>query len=275
MKSATKYIIIIIGMLLFNSCQDVVEVDLETEQPKLVIDANIKWQKGSNGSEQKIILSTTTNFYNNIIPSASGANVTISNNDDFVFNFVEKPNTGEYICTNFIPVINDTYTLKVIYKGQTYTSTEKLYATPEIDGIEQKIVPGFTGENFYQVKFFYQDNGAENNFYLIGFKSEKEKFPDYGALTDEFFQGNQMFGFYGSDDVEPGNKLDISLQAISEQHFNFMNKLLSISGGGGGGPFATPPATLRGNIKNESDEKNFPFGYFNLSEIDTDVYTIE
>lgn len=54
-----------------------------------------------------------------------------------------------------------------------------------------------------------------------------------------------------------------------------MNKLLSISGSGGGGPFATPPATLRGNIVNQNNADNYPLGYFHLSEIDTGSYTIE
>ena len=54
-----------------------------------------------------------------------------------------------------------------------------------------------------------------------------------------------------------------------------MNKLLNIAGGGGGNPFATPPATLRGNIVNQTNEANFPLGYFSLGEVDTAIYTVQ
>jgi hypothetical protein len=275
MKSLVKCIVLIVGFFSIESCQDVVEVDLDTTEPKLVIDANIKWQKGMAGNEQTIRLSTTTNFYSNAVPNASGGTVTVTNSRNTVFNFNEKLGASEYICTDFVPEINEIYTLKVIYKGQVYSSTEKFYNTPKIEGVEQKNLPGFTGEEFIQFKFFYQDNGAENNFYLVGFVNDKKKFPEYGVVDDEFFQGNQMFGFYGSDDIKAEDKLAYSLQSISERQFNYMNKLLNIAGNGGGGPFSTPPATLRGNIVNQTDDKNFPFGYFNLSEIDTGIYTIK
>jgi hypothetical protein len=53
-----------------------------------------------------------------------------------------------------------------------------------------------------------------------------------------------------------------------------MNKLLNIAGSSGGSPFSTPPATLRGNIINQSNENDYPLGYFHLSEIDTRNYTV-
>ena len=54
-----------------------------------------------------------------------------------------------------------------------------------------------------------------------------------------------------------------------------MNKLLSIAGSGNGSPFATPPATLRGNIVNRSNEANYPLGFFSISEIDKLDYIVE
>jgi hypothetical protein len=32
--------------------------------------------------------------------------------------------TGEYICTNFNPVINEVYVLTVVHNGPTYTATD-------------------------------------------------------------------------------------------------------------------------------------------------------
>lgn len=185
------------------------------------------------------------------------------------------PNTGEYLCTNFVPVINENYTLTVINNGQTYKATDKLLATPDIDNISQIAVPGVGGANLIQVKFFYQDNGLEDNFYLIGFKNSTKAFGEFGVVKDRFFQGNQMFGFYSNDKLKAGNKLNVYLQGISERYNNYMEKLLNIAATDGGNPFSTPPATLRGNIINQTNEDNFALGYFSLGEVDTDIYTVQ
>lgn len=277
MKNLKKIISILIITVFFASCEDKVNVDLDTANPKLVIDANILWQKGTPGNEQKIKLSTTTDYYSNVIPAVSGATIfiqDISSLTTVIFPFIEVPNTGEYVCSSFAPVINHDYLLTINYNGQTYKCTEKLLATPTIDNIEQTTVQGFGGDEI-QVKFFYQDNGTEDNNYLIGVKNSSLAIPEYGVLKDEFFQGNQMFGFYTDSNLEPGKQLLFSLQGISTRYYNYMNKLLNIAGSGGGSPFATPPATLRGNIINQTDENNYPLGYFHLSEIDTRNYVVQ
>ncbi|MFM9987519.1 DUF4249 domain-containing protein [Flavobacterium sp.] len=275
MKTISNYLFIIITAIFLTSCENPVDISLDTAQPKLVIDAVIKWQKGTSGNEQKIKLTTTTDFYTNIIPVVSGATVYVTNSTNTVFNFIETPNTGEYICTSFVPVVNENYTLTVINNGQTYKATDKLLATPNINNISQVSVPGVGGTDLIQVKFFYQDNGLEDNFYLIGFKNSTKAFTEFGVIKDRFFQGNQMFGFYTDDKLKTGDQLDIYLQGISERYNNYMEKLLNIAATDGGNPFATPPATLRGNIINQTNEENFPLGYFSLGEVDTDVYTVQ
>ncbi len=47
-----------------------------------------------------------------------------------------------------------------------------------------------------------------------------------------------------------------------------MSVLVSIAGNNGGGPFQSPPATVRGNIINTTNSANYPLGYFSLSEVD-------
>lgn len=267
-----KKILSLLVLISFYSCQEVVEVDLDTAAPRLVIDANILWQKGTPGNEQVIKLSTTTNYYSETIPPVLGATVRITDGNTTVFNFVDTLNNGQYTCSNFVPVINQTYTLTVQVNGITYTATNTLLATPTIDTVEQTTVQGI-GEDLIQVKFFFQDNGLEENNYLVSVKKANLVIPEFGVIEDRFFQGNQMFGFYTDRELEAGNQLNFKLQGISRRYYNYMNKLINITSSGGN-PFATPPATLRGNIINPSNPDDFPFGYFHLSEVDTKDYTI-
>ena len=48
-----------------------------------------------------------------------------------------------------------------------------------------------------------------------------------------------------------------------------------VEGGAGSGPFQTPPVNARGNIINQTNEKNFAMGYFRLGEVSSVDYTIQ
>lgn len=273
-KITTTFLILFFAIISLISCEDVVDIDLETAEPKLVIDASLKWQKGTSGNEQIIKLTTTTGFYENAIPYVTGATVFVTNGNNDVFNFVEIPNSGEYFCSNFVPEINQNYTLTVIVNGETYIAFETLLAVPTIDSVEQDNEGGFTGDEI-EVKFFYDDISNENNFYLIQFNTSITTLPEYDVISDEFFQGNQMFGLYTNEDLGAGNKVTFTLHGISKTYYNYMNILLGVATTNGGSPFQTPPATVRGNIINQTNFDNYALGFFRLSETDTMTYTVE
>lgn len=273
LKTTLLIISIIISSIGLISCEDVVDVDLNTAAPKLVIDASIKWQKGTLGDEQTIKLSTTTGYFENTIPTVSGAIVFITDSNSIQYDFNEDIGTGNYICTNFNPVLNETYVLTVIHDGQTYLATENLIPSPTIDSVEQNDEGGFTGDEI-EVKFFFQDDGLVDNFYLIQFNPSFLNLPEYDVVDDEFFQGNQMFGLYFNEDLEVADELTFTLHGISERYYNYMNVLLGVAGNSGG-PFQAPPATVRGNIVNQTNFDNYALGFFRLSEIDTMTYTVQ
>jgi hypothetical protein len=269
----TYKIIIVLCTLFFIACEDVVNIELDTAPAKLVIDASLKWEKGTTGNEQTIKLTTTTDFYATTIPVASGAVVFVRDENANQFDFVETPGTGNYVCTNFIPAINRNYTLTVIYNGQTYTASEKLIAVPSIDSVEQTENGGFTGDEV-EVKFYFQDFPNEANFYLINFNASNALLPIIDVIDDDFFQGNQMFA-YLANDLETDDSIRLQLQGISERYYNYMNVLLGIAGTNGGSPFQTPPATVRGNIINQTNFDNFALGYFSVSETDQQTYIVQ
>lgn len=270
----TYKIIIVLCTLFFIACEDVVDIELDTAPAKLVIDAALKWEKGTTGNEQTIKLTTTTDFYSSEIPVVSGASVFVTNGNAVQFNFTEIPGTGNYVCTNFIPEIGQTYTLTVIYQGETFIATENMIAAPTIDSVEQTENGGFTGDEV-EVKFFFQDNGAIDNFYLTQFNTSFTVLPEYDVIDDDFFQGNQMFGLYSNEDLKTNDQIQFTLQGISERYYNYMNVLLGIAGTNGGSPFQTPPATVRGNIINQTNFNNFALGYFSVSETDKKSYIVQ
>jgi hypothetical protein len=75
--------------------------------------------------------------------------------------------------------------------------------------------------------------------------------------------------------MKTDDTLQFTLHGISQNYYNYMNVLLGIAGTNGGSPFQTPPATVRGNIVNQTNFNNFALGFFRLSETDTMSYTVE
>ena len=274
MKNIKFLLLLFTASLAFTGCEDVIEVDLDTAEPRLVIDASIEWIKGTDGSNQTIRLTTTTGYYEPEIPVVSGATIFVTNNTSgAVFTFNEAPNTGNYVCTDFIPVINDEYSLTVINDGETYTATEKLFAVPEISNVIQDDEGGVLGDEI-EVRFFWQDNGAEVNYYMARFDIDLLPYPDYDALDDEFFQGNEMFAFISHEDLKAGDVVHFKLGGTSERFFNYLMQLTNVAEPGGG-PFQTPPTTVRGNLVNETNIDNYAYGYFRVTEVDIMEYTVQ
>ena len=273
MKKITLFLVILIAVVT-SSCEDVIALDLNTAPPKLVVTAAINWKKGTSGSQQKIVLTTTTDFYSKEIPRVSQAIVYIKNSNNTIFNFTESAVKGEYLCTNFIPVLNQTYTLTIISKGATYTATETLKPVASITDIIQNNQGGFTGDKV-EIKTYYNDPADETNYYLYKYTYSNQVKSNFYVDHDEFFDGNRFFSLSQNDDLKKGDKVEVIHYGISKSYYNYMSVLVSISSNSGGGPFQSPPATVRGNVINTTNTADYPLGYFSLSQVDTKNYIIE
>lgn len=268
-----RFILIILSFTIF-SCEEEIELDLNSTQPKLIIEASINWVKGTVGNEQEIKLSLSAPYYDTLITPANNALVSIFDSNSTEYIFAEDGVTGIYKNNSFVPIINDTYTLKINYEGDIYLATETLKSVVPIDYIEQKDDGGFSG-NEIELKVYYTDPENEENFYFFEFTNNITAIPTLEVYNDEFTDGNQIFGFYTEEDLISGEEVTIKNHGISEAFYEYMFILLLQNSDDGGGPFETTPATVRGNCINETNPDNFPFGYFRLSEVDEITYVVE
>ncbi|NMH89830.1 DUF4249 domain-containing protein [Flavivirga sp. Y03] len=259
---------------LFFSCTDTVNVDVPNGGSRLVVEASIIWEKGTSGQIQIIKLSESTAYFdNNPNVPVTGASVIVTKVNDgsqFVF---EDQNNGDYITTNFVSEINESYTLEILYNGQTYTATETLMSVTEINDIEQTVEGGGDEEEI-QLKVFFDDPINIDNYYLGEFNSSVNALLTLGVLSDEFTDGNENFIEYDNEDLIAGATVDVSIYGISESYYNYIDILISQSGGDGGGPFQTTPVQLKGNCINPNNPDEEVLGYFRLGEVVRTSYTI-
>lgn len=263
-------ILLLISCFSLTSCEEEIVLDLDKNVPRLVIEGNLFVDESLYNN---IHLSTTTDFYSNVFPSVNDAQVSIkdlTNNVDYPFTNIGK---GDFSNTDFRPKTDNQYELTVVYKNEIYKATSTLLESPEITNIEQKNDGGFDGDT-YEFRFYFQDNPDEENYYLVQMRSPKDH--AFGTLSDQFTNGNLMSDlyFYDKEDVKPGNQLRYAINSISKDYYNYLGKLLSISGEMSN-PFASPMGTIKGNIVNQTNETNFALGYFHIAQRNHYTYIIK
>lgn len=274
MKAILKSILSVTfpAILLFG-CEDTVEVNVPEAAPRLVIEASINVPKRGLPQPQQIRLTTSAPYYAGGVPAASGAEVRITDSQGNTYTFAEDQNTGIYYNSRLIPEPEQDYTLDIVYQGEHYTATETMKTVVQIEDILQSSGGGFSGED-YDIKAYFTDPADEDNYYLFEFVPDIDLIPTLQVFEDEFIQGNRIFAYYTDEDLKQGDRITIRVYGVTQRFYNFMSILLD-QNSGQGNPFQTQPATVRGNCKNITDEDNFPFGYFRLSEVHEVVYTIK
>ncbi|WP_070786686.1 DUF4249 domain-containing protein [Flavobacterium crassostreae] len=270
----TNLIISLLLLLFLSSCEEVVSVDLKPEAPRLVIEAAINWQKGTDGKQQKIKLSTTTSFFSSQIPTVSDAVVVVKNSNGMAFVFKELSNSGEYVCDHFIPVIGQEYSLSVTLNNTVYTATETLQGVAAIDEVTQTNEGGITRDEV-QIKTFFKDPLEQDNYYFFRYTYPENFRQDLSVTDDDLFKGNRFFSLSQKEDLKPGDAVKITHYGVSRKYYNYLQILTSIAGGNSGGPFQSPPTTLRGNIVNTTNKEQYPLGFFSVSETDSRTYIIQ
>ncbi len=261
----------IASILIFFSCEDVIDVDLPNSEPRLVIDALIGFNNrtGDPITVGEVRLTLTAPFFDEDIPAAENAIVEII--DEQTGEAFPLNETEPGVFTTGFPNLefDRDYTLSIQYNGETYTATQTMVASPLIDNVVQGDGFLFNEEEETEVIITFTDIPGERNNYLFSFG-----FDNFLVIDDEFFQDSEITFSYFYEDVEPGDLLPITIFGIDDKFATFTELVLTQSGEDGGGPFSVPPATIKGNIINTTNSDNFPFGYFAISEFDARLITV-
>ncbi|CAM3617761.1 DUF4249 family protein [Zobellia roscoffensis] len=278
-----NYIKITVLLLVLSiSCTDVVDVDVQEAPTRLVIQASLDWEKGTMGNEQMVKLRNSTEFFDTTSNTeVTGASVSVTNDtsgEEFIFT---DQNNGEYITTEFVPVLNQSYTLEVVHNGETYSAQETLMPVTEITDLYQDREDGFDNEEL-ELHVEFTDPVDEENFYLFKFQRQGDLLPEFEVGYDEFVNGNEIDWWYEQEEDEdtdkievlvPGDVVAIEMYGISEAYYDYMDILIDQIGGVG--IFSATPVSVKGNCVNLTTPDNYAHGYFRLTEVNKASYTFE
>jgi hypothetical protein len=254
------------------NCEEVVEIDLPTGTPKLVIEAlfEVYFDEVTPTTNTIVKLRLSAGYFDETLPVVTNAIVTLENlSTNTIISFEDNDLDGNYLPTNaFIPEDDVVYELSVTYNNEVYKGKATKTKTPLFINVEQGTKTLFSG-NETEVIVEFSDAALEDNFYLFDFSNNL-----YLSIEDRFFNGSDynFSFFYQEDEVEIPSDVLIKMSGVSKDYYTYFRVLTNQSGQNGGGPFQTIPSSLLGNIVNTSHQDNFPLGYFNISE--TVTYTL-
>ncbi len=274
-------------VIFMSSCEDVIDVDLPTEEPRLIIDALIRVDTNEAFTKVIVKVSQTSSFFETI-PAANIQQLTITNLDiqgggiDPPVLTEEEPGSGIYskiFETDYLT--QGSLFLQVDFEDKLYVATTQFIPAVPFDKVEQG--DGFLfDEEETEVIIAFTDLDVRDDFYLFDFD-----FANYLVTEDEFYQGQQFeFSYYYDKLLVPGDTVNISLMGVDQEFYNYMDQLITQSEGGFG-PFSTPSLTVRGNIINATDidninnsnnlnnANNFALGYFAIVQEFKEMLVIE
>ena len=274
--------------VVFLSCEDVIDVEVPTDNPRLNVNALIRVDISQAYIPLEVKVSLTNNFFEEI-PITTVESILILaeeiDEDGVVINSFSsslaeiEPNTGIYRPDpNFssdqrMPTIilqnkNVLFSLIIRHEGRAYLAQTKYVPTVPIDTVLQGNATLIEGDET-EIIITYTDDFEREDFYLFDFD-----FGEFLVTEDEFYQGQQfVFSYFYDRTFESGKELEISILGVDETFYNYMNQII-VQSGDTQGPFQTPAATVRGNIFDVTDLDNlevfdnvgqpdlFPLGYF-------------
>lgn len=240
MKKNIYILFTIACSMLFVSCEKIVDLDLRTIDPRLVIDATMQ-----EGNPCIVYLNLTQDYYNNEkSPTVSGGIITLSDDTGNTETLVEIV-PGVYTSQEMIGMSNETYTLNVSVKGKTYTAKSTLMETVPIDSLYTYNIE-IGKEHFYSPAIIFQDPvGAENYYYSKVFVNGRRLSTVY-LSNDEYKNGKIMNDvlFYdradnNDDDLEIGDEIKVEMRTIDKGAYDYLLSMsYSVAAGGATNPIS-------------------------------------
>lgn len=270
------YYIALAFALSLTSCTEIIDIDLPTAEPRLVVEGNLDFNKMGTTDTVFVKLSLTTDYFNLEIPPVNNARVHLIDKEGNQYLFQELEQTGRYYSTEIAkPNDGDSFKLKIEYDNDLYEATETYLSSPEILEIKQTRET-FFNDDYYVLRIYYQDVPRANenlNYYYLLF-NEPRKRPHPVVLSNEYSKGSRMESMFIADkDIKVGEQIELELGQISRNYYDFTLRL-SDAINNGGGPFQVPSGQITGNVKNLTTPEKEALGYFRVIEKQQTTHTI-
>lgn len=237
-----KYVgvVFLFFMLVLTACEEVIPIDLNEENPFVVIEADL--QQGTNHFDV-YIKQTKSYFQRGIQPPVNNATVEMTNASGEIQKAVAiEP--GMYRFENYEAVTGEAYELNVEVNDVQYTAETTVPSIPVLDSLTVEFEEAsLFQEEGYNVILNFVDPGNEPNFYRILYALNdtfQNKPDDLILVDDQLLNGNPINIPIFVNTFQSGDTVDVDLRNIDQATYNFYTTLSEIIIDMGGGNSAAP-----------------------------------
>jgi hypothetical protein len=231
------FYILLIGILF--SCEKVIDLDLNDDDPKIIIEGIIN----KDSTENFVRITKSINFdEKNNFPSVDNASVKIYDSEGNSQNlaYVSK---GFYKTTDFLGVEGRTYFLEVVIEGKKYQSSSTMPTQVMIDTITlQEFAFGPT-PTFYPIANRFDPPGIRNYYNFNLYKNNKRVNGIY-IQDDQFSDGVEILQPIFGGDYLKNDTMRLEMFCIDVN----VHKYFYTLGINGGGTEGATPANPESNI---------------------------
>lgn len=209
----------------FVSCEKEIEVDLNSSDPKIVIEALVELDSLAT------VKITRSQNYNQEggFPPVDSAIVTIADNMGNT-EILKQNSAGLYTAKTIKGVEGYTYNLLVSVEGKDYTSTSTMPKQVKIDSLYMYYVPSFK-KAYPMVQF--QDIPGERNYYRTVLFINNKRVRAALSVTDDEDRDGATISFlqtYDEDynngeDIKQGDIISVDLQCIDKGAYTYFESL--------------------------------------------------
>ncbi len=267
-------------ILISIACQDVIDIDIPKEEPRLIIDALIRIDPNVVYAQRFGVQVNETSGFFGEIPATNLKQITLG---PIVLQDTANPGSGLYenwISPGDFEYRREEEVFQVQHNDQRYLARAVYQDSSPIESLSQG--PGNTFNDYTEIIISFKDDPDAENFYLFDFDQN-----NYTVSSDKFYNGqNYEFSYKYNKKIESGTEMTVSIMGIDRSFFNYMGILINQTKEQTD-LFETPVSTLRGNIINVTEidnidyfdnvyqTNNFALGYFALAETYTKTLVIK
>lgn len=221
----------------FFSCEDVIELDLENESPRLIIEAYVDISSQS----AKAIISQSNGFYESTDLIRISDGLVKLQTADKEYTLLETE-AGIYEVGNIVTSPDERLTLTVDVDGQTYIAETDVPHKVSLDTIEKNPFNAPFGinsdEQTYQVIASWMDKANVENYYRLRPFIDDKQANVYTLTNDRGIDGRAITQPI-RDFFEEGKTVELELLSVSKSYYEYFIQLSAIQGQGAesGNPF--------------------------------------
>lgn len=252
-----RFLAFIALIVSFSSCQKVIPIDLNSSDPRYIVEGNITDQPGP----YHVKITKSVNFdQSNVFPAVTGALVIITDTVAGVIDTLTESAAGDYTTSKLQGTPGHFYTLTIKSNNKVITSyglmpqpisLDSIYAEPSPFGGDPVVVPVFT------------DPETQGNYYqFIDYRNDTPN-TEIFILDDKFVNGQtnrQPLQGRGGDDgkLKPGDHVRVDLLCIDSAVYKYYATLDQLTNSNSATP-ANPLSNFTGGA----------LGYFSVHTVST------